>query len=332
MRYAVLVTMGLFGGFLLWAAQYRYQAVNLQLAHLNSVEAVVTSVGPDDDLHLKYAVGSTPYEIVRSVGVNLFPSIKAGDKVLLAYDTARPDTATLRHWSETYQDSAVAGGFGVVAIVMAVAVFVIMGSGIKGDAVRPPQAVAVVTTLDRPIELKNAGSGVFSTLVLAVGIFGAAFLLYRNPDFMWSRYLSYPVATLIALFGGFLAWSAFFTKAPGIHADQRGIVVNNSDGGHQFLWEDIAALKHEIVTQEVVHRPLSQLNSHKNDFISTTEEVAHTFVLLDSSGKELLKLNEDVPMKPFEDWMRLRGYIRGRTGLPVEEAIRESPQGPREAS
>ena len=329
MRYAVLIIMGLFGGFLLWVAQYRYQAVNLQLARLSSVEAVVTSLGADGDLHLKYTVGSTPYEIVRSIGVNFFPSIKAGDKVLLAYDTARPDTAKLRHWSEVYQDSAVAGGFGVVAIVMAVAVFVIMGSGTKGGSVRQLPAVVVVNTLDRPIELKNAGGGVFSTLMLAVAIFVAAFLLYRNLDFMWSRYLSYPVATLIALFGGFMAWSAFFTKAPGIHADQRGIVVNTVDGRRQFLWEDVAALKHEIVTREVLHRPFQ--NSHRNDFISTTDEVSHTFILLDSAGKELLKLNEDAPMKPFEDWMRLRGYIRGRTGLPVEEAIRQSPLGPREA-
>src|SRR5450759_1226389 len=113
MRYALLLLLGSFGVFLLFVARYRYQAVNVELANLNTVEGIVERIGPDGELDLKYSVGPTPYELVRSVPIKL-PRIRAGDKVTLLYKSARPDTAKVLQWSVLYQDSLVAGGFGLV--------------------------------------------------------------------------------------------------------------------------------------------------------------------------------------------------------------------------
>ena len=126
MRYAALVLLGSFGVFLLFVARYRYQAVNVQVAGLNTVEAVVQSIGSDGELNLKYKVGAEIFEIARGVPIRI-PRIRAGDHVTLLYNTAPPDTAKVRQWSVLYPDSLVAGGFGLVAILFAVGAFVALG-------------------------------------------------------------------------------------------------------------------------------------------------------------------------------------------------------------
>ena len=103
--------------------------------------------------------------------------------------------------------------------------------------------------------------------------------------------------------------------------------MTDSDGGRQFLWKNVAALKRETVTQVIQHRSLIDHHSRKLDFSYTEDEVGHYFILLDAAGKELLKLDEDAPMTPLPDWDRLRAYIPQRTGLPVQQERRESPLG-----
>jgi hypothetical protein len=195
MRYAVLLLLGSFGVFLLFVARYRYQAVNLQLVRLNTVEGTVDSIGPDGELDVKYQVGTQAYEIVRSVPIKI-PSIRAGDKVSLLYPSDRPDTAKVKHWSVLYPDSAVAGGFGLVAILLAIGAFVAFGSvpslgdlpvtanGPRGytfeqklgDSIPPP------TSLDHRIELRNGRSEFYISFLIAGAVFAAAYGLYRNPE------------------------------------------------------------------------------------------------------------------------------------------------------
>src|SRR6476646_4692195 len=126
MRYAVLLLLCSFGALLLWLAGYRYQAVNAELGSLNTVEGIVDSNRADGALHLKYKVGAEHFEIVRSIPVP-FPRLRVGSRVTLLYDPARPDTARVWQWSVIYPDSAVAAGFGLAAIFMGVAGFVMMG-------------------------------------------------------------------------------------------------------------------------------------------------------------------------------------------------------------
>jgi hypothetical protein len=306
MRLIFPAVMGCFGVFLLFAAVYRYEEDKADLAPLNRVVATVSSIGPDGSLKLKYTVGSTNYEIERSIGVNCFPRIKAGDKVTLLYETPRPDSATVKHWSEIYADSAVAGGFGVVAIFLAVMVFMMVGTGsVKGHA---PVAAAVVTTLDHAIDLRSTWKEFTTTMVIVAGTLVVAFLLYRYPYFLWRPWLSYPVAAVVALLGVGMFWAAFSTKSLRIHADQDGVGIKDSDGSRTFSWTDVAALKRETLTRK-----------REDDGI---DELGHYFYLLDGSGGTLLKLNEDEPMEPVPDWMLLRAFIRGRTGLPVKEETR----------
>jgi hypothetical protein len=341
MRYLALLLIGSFGAALLFVAYNRFQAVNGQLASLNTAAGVVESIGPDGDLHVKYTVGSTDYEILRSVPVKV-PWIRTGDAVPLVFSSDRPDAARIRQWSVVYQDSAVTGAFGLAAILAAIVVFLIMGSSGLGRVTATANATpspaestamaAAVSTdkpieMDKPIELRNTGKDFVTTLIMAAGIFVVAFLLYRYPYFLWSRWLSYPAAGLVAIVGAFVVWGAFFTKSIRIRADENGVVVTDSDGGHKFLWKDVATLKRETVTQVVQHKSLIDHHSRKLDYSYTQSEIGHYLILLDASGKELLKLDEDTPMTPLPDWDRLRAYIPQRTGLPVQQHSRESPLG-----
>src|SRR5882724_1501902 len=155
MRYAALVLLGSFGVFLLFIARYRYQAVNVQAAGMNTVEALVQSIGPDGELKLTYRVGAESFEIVRSVPIRI-PRIRAGDQVTLLYNTTRPDTAKVRQWSVLYPDSLVFGGFGLVAILFGVGAFVALGRvPSTGEALKNPREISapISASLDHPIEL-----------------------------------------------------------------------------------------------------------------------------------------------------------------------------------
>lgn len=327
MRLGVLLVFGVAGLSLLLLARNRYQAAALQLARLNTVEGVVSSIGADGELNLKYNVGPAAYEIVRSVPINV-PKIRAGDTVPLVYTTDRPDSARVRQWSVVYQDSAAAGGFGILAILMAAAGFVMLGSSAAPAITASPYVYAGAASLEHPIELRTTRKEFLTTLVVAAGAFIVAFLVCRYPNFLWTPWLSYPAAALIVLTGLFVLWGAFYTKSIRIRADQNGVAITDSDGGRRFLWTDVAGLKHEVLTQEVLHKSAINNNSKKRDFWYTTEEVGHSLILLNDSGNELLKLSEDTPMEPLQDWLRLRAYIPGRTGLTVHEEIRKSPLDP----
>jgi hypothetical protein len=335
MRYLALLLVGSFGVFLLFVARNRFQAVNGQLASMSTAASRVESIGSDGDLHVKYTVGSTDYEIVRSVPVKL-PWIKVGDQVPVVFSSDRPDAARIRQWSVVYQDSALAGAFGVAAIIAAIVSFLVMGSfdairqASPAMAVSSPVTSAVVAPLvsmDKPIELRNTGKDFATTLILAAGIFVVAFLIYRFPYFLWGRWVSYPAAALFAILGAFVVWGAFFTKSIRIHADDNGVAITNSDVVLRFSWNDATTLKRETITQVVQHQSLVDHHSRHQDFTYTESEIGHYLILLDASGKELLKLDEDTPMTPLPDWERLRAYIPQRTGLPIQQERRESPLG-----
>ncbi len=328
MRYAALILLGSFGAFLLFVARYRYQAVNVQAAGLNMVEAVVQSIGPDGELNLKYKVGVEAFEITRRVPIRI-PRIRAGDHVTLLYNTARPDTAKVRQWSVLYPDSLVFGGFGLVAILFAVGAFVALGRVPSvGEALKNPQShverthessIPVPASLDRPIELHNARNEFYISFLMAAGAFVAAFFLYRNPPwFLVSRWLAYPVIAVIVLFGIGMIFAAFDTQSMRIRANQDGVEIVDSLGSRKFPWTDVAAIKRETVSR-------STYSSGK--FFSrgySSQVLGRSLILLDGSGKVLLKLDEDVALEPVEDWMRLRAFIPKRTGLEVKEAARET--------
>jgi hypothetical protein len=327
MRYVVLLLLLAVGSALLYLARYRYQAVNLQLAQLQSVEGTVDSVAANGDLNLKYSVAGTPYEITRSVPVKFFPNIRAGERVTLLYPAARPDTARVRHWSVVYPDSAITGGFALVAFAIGIGGFVMMG-GIPsmkdiggGDqayaTVTPYKANPVATTLDRPIELHNARNEFFLSFVLAGAAFLASYLLYRNPDFLWTRYIGYPVAVAAALLGVGMIFAAFQNKSLRLRADNDAIQLTDNEGSTTIYWKDVAALKRQSVTRSTLH------GGHYTRRRYSTETVGRYLQLLDASGKVLYEINENVPMEPVQDWVRFRAFIPGRTNLPVQEETYE---------
>ena len=110
-----------------------------------------------------------------------------------------------------YPDSLVACGFGVVAILFAVGAFVALGNvPSRGGALKNPHSYGeqkhessspVSASLDPPIELRNARNEFCISFLMAAGAFIAAFFLYRNPWFLWTRWISYPATALIVLLG-----------------------------------------------------------------------------------------------------------------------------------
>ncbi len=189
---------------------------------------------------------------------------------------------------------------------------------------------ASVVSLDHAIELRNTREDFVTSLVVALGVFAMAFLLYRNPYFLWKPWLSYSAALAVAVIGLFMMWGAFFNRSIRIHADRDGVVVTDSDGSRKFAWEEVAVLKRETMTEVVRHKS-AIVNHRASDYSYTTSEVGHTFILLDKSGKVLLKLDEDTPMDPPPDWLALRAFIPQRTGLPVVQETTKSPLGQRDA-
>jgi hypothetical protein len=251
--------------------------------------------------------------------------------VTLLYKSARPDTAKVRQWSVLYQDSLVAGGFGLVGILFAVGGFVAMGSvpslrGALNGTVNPQpyaekkhdSSIPVGTSLDSPIELHNARNEFYISFPMAAAALTAAFFLYRNPWFLWTRWIAYPAVAVVVLFGIGMIFAAFQNQTARIRANQDGIETGDSSGSRKFLWKDVAVLKRETVT-----RSTYQSGKYFRRGYSSSV-VGRYLILLDGSGKELLKLDEDVAMEPVEDWLRLRASIPVRTGLEVKEETRET--------
>jgi hypothetical protein len=328
MRYALFLLFGTIGVLLLFLARHQYEAVNLRLAGWGAAQGIVRSVKPNGDLNLAYRVESTDYEVVRSVAVNFFPRFRAGDTVNLVYDRARPDTAKVRQWSVMYQDTAVVGGFGLVAILAGVGALVMMGGAPSIERPAPYTAPTSVIVLDHPIEIRETRREFYTTLVVAAVLFVIAFLLFRNPGALRTRWVGYPAASVVLLVGIGIVWGAFYSKSIRIRADQDGLEIKASDGSRKFVWAEVGSLKRETVTQRVRHTPaFSRAGTGSRSYIYTIEEVGHYFILLDNSGREILKLDEDVAMEPLQDWLTLRAFIPQRTGLPVQQETRKSPLG-----
>jgi len=326
MRYALLVLFGAVGVLLLVLAHNRYDVANRQLAGLNTVDGIVSSMAENGDLNVKYRVGSTDYEVVRSLPVNFFPRIRAGERIALVYAAARPDTATVRHWSKVYQDVAVSGGFGLVAIAMAIAAMMAMASAPTTPQTRPLTPPTAAVSLDHPMELRNTRKDFVTSLLVVAGTFVAAFLLWRNPYFLGTPWLSYPAAVAVVLLAAGMLWGSFQNRSLRIRADQFGIEIQDNEGSRHFVWTDVAAIKRETVTKRMQHVSAIKHGSNR-DYTYTTHEVQHNLIVEDKTGKALLKLDEDTPMDPLQDWLLLRAYIPQRTGLPVTEVSRESALG-----
>jgi hypothetical protein len=329
MRYAALLFLSAVGVLLIFFARNRYEAANAKLAGLSTAQGIVTSIGSDGALHLKFRVAATDYEIERSVAINLFPRYHAGDTVPLIYNSDRPDTAGVRHWSEIYQDAAVLEGFGLAVMFMGVLTFQALGHAPARPALAAFPTPWGTVSLDHAIEIRHTRKELYTTLLMPLGLFALAYLACLYPYFVWRPWLSYTVAAILVLAGIGMIWGAFDTRATRILATQNGMEVKGNDGVRKFDWAEVASLQRETITRRVRHLKAIR-NNTKDDYWYSTEEDGHSLILLDKSGKPLLTLDEDEPMEPLPDWLTLRAYIPQRTGLPVTEVTRESPLGERQ--
>jgi hypothetical protein len=315
MRYVSLLFFGAFGVALLFLAYNRFQSAASFVASANAVEGTVKSLTNDGDFLLAYRVGSEDYTIQRSVPINYFPKIKVGDTVPLLYTSDRPDYANFSHWSRVYEQFNVCAFLGAMAMIAAIGSFLMFG--MDGT---PPAQVVVVTALDHPIDLRSTWKEFWTGMVVSLIPCLFAFAIYRVTHDRWP-WLSYIGVAFFVLLALGLMWATAFSKSIQIHADQDGVQIKDNDGVRRFPWTDVAALKRETTTRNVLHERADGTRDH------TVEEMTHDFCLLDATGKELLRLNEDAPMEPLNDWMLLRGYIRGRTGLPVKEETKKNILG-----
>jgi hypothetical protein len=310
MRYVVLGILCAVAVILFAIARTTYRTDRRDLGIMSAADGVVVSIDAAEAMTVKYNVGPTGYEVVRTVAINHFPTIHAGDHVALVFDDPRPDAASLRHWSNDYQDAAVTGGFGLAVIVAGLGVFFMMGHTPK---IRPQNyPLPVNVSLDHIIELRNTRSEIVSTLIVAAVTFLLAFLTYRYPEFFWKPWLAHVATAVILLLGIGFIWVALDEKVTRIRADQAGIEVSDGLGKRKFTWEEVEQLKHEVITQRV-----RSPNDVTEQISHTTEEVAHSLVLLGRGGSELFRLNQELPMQPLKDWLLLRAYIPLRTNLPV---------------
>ncbi len=190
--------------------------------------------------------------------------------------------------------------------------------------------MAANLSLGNGIELRHSRKELLGNLIGPLVFFALAYLVWRYPGWLWRPWLSYTGCVLLILAAIAMIWSAFDMKGTRIAANENGVEVKGTADARKFSWNDIASLQRETVTRRVRHLHAIRHNTSA-DYWYSTEEESHTFTLFDHSGKALLAIDEDEPMEPVEDWLKLRAYIPQRTGLPVTQVTRESKLGDRQA-
>lgn len=305
MRLLLLLLFGAFGALLLFFARSQYNKAAAQLSQMTVLEGLVGAPHPDTgNYSVTYQIGSSSYEIWLSQPPG-GPKLRPGGRVTIVCPPGKPAEGRLKHWSNFYTDSMVLAGFGILGLLIAAGSFLATGG-------HPPPALGVassvsVATLAAPIELRQPRDKMVMMFIVAAVLFFATYFLVRDPSLLWTRWLSYPVALFVALFGIGLIFSALSLPGHRIVADANGIEVRSGSNARRFGWHQIAALRdrryYKTVSSQGQHRP-------------TKESRGRSFVLLDKAGSDILELTED--LVPEEERARLIGYIPARTGLPVQ--------------
>ena len=163
-------------------------------------------------------------------------------------------------------------------------------------------------------------------LLWAVGFLGVAVGLAENPEVLWTRWLTWPVALVALVLSGVVMWAAGDNQLQRFVADSQGFDTHaerpcsppeaavsaplSPDGEdglpcERILWSQVGAVK------RIERRPRTS-NSRRN---SLDRPTTRELVFFDRSGHELLRIDD--ALDPPERYKLFLESIPRWTGLPV---------------
>jgi hypothetical protein len=321
MRWVVLLAFGTFGAILLFLARGMFLEIRADVASMRAVEGVIASIDESrDTVAVKYPfaieTGETPVAgtaapAPREEEREFYTSrpsktSRVGDKIRILYHPAKPDSPQTDNWITLYQNALILAGGGLVAIFLALGSF----STLTPDYAGPTPAEKPAIALTEPIELYRNRSQLVSIVVFTLAGMAAMVYLARNPGFLWTRFLAYPV-----VFAGFIIClvvlaSVYDGWTERLRVNQDGIEKSSAwKGTTRIAWTDVARIK--------------RVRSVRSDYSSgrrrTSSSPPH-IVLLGRSGQKLLDLSLE-GWDPPEHLGTLVDYIPQRTGLGIVDEV-----------
>lgn len=315
MRFLILLIFGGMGAGLLYLGWSRYQTATDEVNTWPKADGVVA--GADDDGYtVQYQVAGE--EFVAS-GARWFgwPKVKDGERLAVVYDPAVHGRGRIAVWQEIYQETALILMFAAIGLFLGVGGYVFMGgNSLRADEVVTAEQMGVVAEYERPVsmslgeavELRHPANSVVMMGVGAVVAFLMAMALFRGPDILFTKWLSWPAAAVAFVAGVMISFAAYEQKTKVLRADLNGLREESRWSSKEAAWTQVG----KVVRLKRTHREYSQTMKRYS-----TRTVGYTWVLSDRNGEELIKIDEE--MEPREALQRLLRYIPGRTGLAVEE-------------
>ncbi len=176
---------------------------------------------------------------------------------------------------------------------------------VVATAQRPPPTV--------PITLRLGWTALWPTLSWFIGWWFGALCLWGEPTLLWTRWLGWPAAVLLTLFGiaeGVTLWGLL----------QQRLVVSPEGVA---LWHG-AQLQRELRWHEVrAVRQVDQLRRYATDMNSsakTTRVDRQWLHFLDAEGQPQIAIG--APLRPAADYQALLDAVPTWTGQPLTREIR----------
>jgi len=314
MRFVILLVFGGMGAALLTFGWSRYQTATAESGAMPRADGVVRQVD-DDGYVVEYTAGGEA-RLVNGARWLGWPKVKTGDRLPVLHNP-QAGWAQIAAWQEVYKESLVILLFGAIGLFLGVGGFLAFpgGLGRNGDIV-PPQEMGVTARVEREtssnlggtVELRHPANSVLMMGVGSLVMFLMAMALFRGPDILFTKWLSWPAALVAFGAGVAIALAAYDQKHTVLRADMNGLREESRWSSKEAAWTQVA----KVVRLRRTHREYSQTFKRYS-----TRTVGYTWVLSDLNGDELIKIDEH--MEPEGDLQRLLRYIPARTGCAVEE-------------
>lgn len=181
-----------------------------------------------------------------------------------------------------------------------------------------PQVRAATNTPapTQPIELKVSTAPWWEDLKWVIGLWFGAMVLYGDPQVLWTRWLAWPLATLMLLGSAIPAFSAWAEWRSGLTASASGLEFRDGTGFlKQVGWSQVGGVKlmayyGRRATRQGLNAPTTLVLERE------------TFLVLDKAGQTLLEVA--APLRPETAFVQLLDSVPAWAGVPVVQERSES--------
>lgn len=175
------------------------------------------------------------------------------------------------------------------------------GPQVRTPSGHPPSA--------EPIVLKTATGPMWENLKWTIGLWFGALVLYGDPTVLWTRWLAWPLGTLMLLGSTVPALALWSEARAGVVTSASGLEFRNGTGVlQQIRWPQVGGVR--LVTY------FGRRGSDRTTVASSSRvRERETLQLLGLNGEPLLEL--DTPLRPEAAFQQLLDALPAWTGVPV---------------